>query len=238
MRILITSGGTKVPIDPIRSITNHSSGKFGAQISKAALISNMDVIYLTSSEGLSPFYQTFDYAKKPDLEKDILSLQKLYEFTQQFRDHYIEYRYANYEEYSIFLKKIIEVDKPDIVILAAAVSDYLIENYSSSKIRSNESLNLKLKSTIKWIQKIKEWLPNTFLVGFKLMVNATDSELIKTALDSITVNHADLIVANDLTSLQKHKHEIILVERDGTYEKITDHLAETLINRIIQKRNQ
>jgi len=32
MKILITSGGTDVPIDDVRKISNMSSGKYGAEI--------------------------------------------------------------------------------------------------------------------------------------------------------------------------------------------------------------
>ena len=35
MKILITSGGTKVPIDRVRSITNMSHGTFGSRIADA-----------------------------------------------------------------------------------------------------------------------------------------------------------------------------------------------------------
>jgi phosphopantothenoylcysteine synthetase/decarboxylase len=155
MRILITSGGTKIPIDPVRSITNHSTGRFGSDIAKAALQANMDVIYLTSFEGVSPFCKSFnyssfntkaDYLKKEEdfsansrhhLEEDILELKNLQEFSEKYHDHYIEYRYQHYNEYASCLKKIIEKYQPDAVILAAAVSDYIIENYSPVKIRSH-----------------------------------------------------------------------------------------------------
>ena len=46
MKILITSGGTKVPIDDVRSITNMSSGKFGAEIAAIFTSQKNKVVYL------------------------------------------------------------------------------------------------------------------------------------------------------------------------------------------------
>ncbi|MBV8802765.1 MAG: hypothetical protein JO131_07395 [Gammaproteobacteria bacterium] len=238
MRILITSGGTKIPIDPVRSITNHSTGKFGADIARAALEANMDVIYLTSFEGISPFTKCFNYQtlETISLEKNILALKNLYSFSKKFSKKYIEYRYNDYNDYAYFLKKIIGSEKPDAVVLAAAVSDYIIENYSQDKIRSNENLSLTLKQAPKLIKTVREYLPDTILVGFKLLVNATDYELITAASQSIKMNNANFIVANDLTSIKKGIHEIIIVNPNGTHEKITQDLAKKIIERILREQ--
>jgi phosphopantothenoylcysteine decarboxylase/phosphopantothenate--cysteine ligase len=46
LKILITSGGTKIPIDAVRYITNMSSGTFGAKIATQALKHNLIVHFL------------------------------------------------------------------------------------------------------------------------------------------------------------------------------------------------
>jgi phosphopantothenoylcysteine decarboxylase/phosphopantothenate--cysteine ligase len=51
MKILITSGGTKEPIDPVRYIGNRSSGKMGQALHAAALNAGHEVIFLDASEG-------------------------------------------------------------------------------------------------------------------------------------------------------------------------------------------
>ena len=38
-KILVTAGATRESIDPVRFITNHSSGKMGCAIAKAATVS-------------------------------------------------------------------------------------------------------------------------------------------------------------------------------------------------------
>lgn len=234
MRILITSGGTKVAIDPIRSITNKSTGQFGARIAKAALLKNAEVIYFTSIEGKSPFCESVDCYSTTE-EQSILQLKKQYEFYNQYSNYYTEYRYNYYEEYDRLLKKIVEEKKPDVVILAAAVSDYLIAHYSTEKIRSKNDLQLQLTLAPKVIHHIKRWLPSVFLVGFKLLINSSDSELTQAALNLITLHQADLVVANNLSSLQNDRHEILLVEKNGTFQKITHHLAEAIIERVLRR---
>jgi phosphopantothenate-cysteine ligase len=235
MRILITSGGTKVSVDPIRSMANMSTGQFGSRIAKAALLKNAEVVYLASIEGKTPFCESFDCYTSISEDESIHALKKLYEFWHHYQYHYSEYRYNDFQDYAMLLEKIIKDKTPDVVILAAAVSDYLIDNYSPEKIRSSVDLHLHLKTAPKLIHNVKKWLPDTFLVGFKLLIDAKESELIKAALESIAINQADLIVANNLSSLQKGAHEIWLVERDGTYQKITTYLAESIIERALRR---
>lgn len=227
--ILITSGGTSVPIDPVRNITNSSSGRFGAALAAAALEAGMSVTYLVAQQGESPFALRADFNVEPDLAKQQEKLKKYHAFYEKYHRHYHEIRFQSYADYAAKLKKIITEQKPTIVMLAAAVSDYLVANYADTKIRSNESLTIELSTAPKLIREIKNWLPDTFLVGFKLLVNVTDEALIAAARQSIKTNKLNMCVANDLASLQRHAHEVILVNANGTSQKITNHLASTII---------
>src|SRR5262249_317715 len=51
-RILITAGGTREPIDPVRYITNHSSGKMGYALAEAARDRGADVVLVTTPTAL------------------------------------------------------------------------------------------------------------------------------------------------------------------------------------------
>jgi phosphopantothenoylcysteine decarboxylase/phosphopantothenate--cysteine ligase len=48
-RIVITAGGTHEPIDPVRVITNHSSGKMGFALAEEALERGATVLYISAS---------------------------------------------------------------------------------------------------------------------------------------------------------------------------------------------
>jgi hypothetical protein len=96
-KILITSGGTKVPIDKIRDITNQSSGTFGSKIATEALKRNHDVTFMRAKGSKSPFSMEIDFNKLSQTsgrwnwyddepskwEGNIKSLAKFYEQKQQ-----------------------------------------------------------------------------------------------------------------------------------------------------------
>lgn len=55
MKVLITSGGTKVPIDPVRDITNMSSGTFGSKIATEFLKTGQHVSFVMAEKSKTPF---------------------------------------------------------------------------------------------------------------------------------------------------------------------------------------
>ena len=53
-RVVVTAGGTQEALDPVRVITNHSSGKQGYALAQAALDSGADVCLITAPTALTP----------------------------------------------------------------------------------------------------------------------------------------------------------------------------------------
>lgn len=53
-KIIVTAGGTQEAIDPVRVITNHSSGKQGYALAQAALDAGADVTLVTAPTALTP----------------------------------------------------------------------------------------------------------------------------------------------------------------------------------------
>ena len=53
-RVLVTAGPTREPIDPVRYISNRSSGKMGHAIATAALRRGAEVVYVTGPTSLTP----------------------------------------------------------------------------------------------------------------------------------------------------------------------------------------
>lgn len=53
-KIIVTAGGTQEALDPVRVITNHSSGKQGYAIAQAALDAGADVCLITAPTALPP----------------------------------------------------------------------------------------------------------------------------------------------------------------------------------------
>lgn len=234
MKLLITSGGTRVAIDPVRYLANVSTGKFGSELAKHALLKGAEVIYLISSDGKTPFSRNIDLrVDHAHFDETIGELKELYQLYGQYHHHYHEFRYVDFYDYEKQLKQIIINQKPDIIILAAAVSDYLVSNYSEHKIRSHNLLNIQLTHAPKLIRSIKTWHPDCYLVGFKLLVNVKESELIEAAKINIAEHQVDLVVANDLMSIVRGKHEILLIDKNNKIEKCDDQPANKIIARLL-----
>jgi len=205
MNILITSGGTSEKIDRVRSITNHSTGRLGKIIAETLLDKGDQVTLVTTPKAVRP-------AAHPNLT--IVQIENVAELLES-------------------LKPLVHTH--DVLIHAMAVSDYtpvymtgleavaaspdmtefLNKTNSESKISSQDDVQvLFLKKTPKIISLVKKWNPDIRLIGFKLLVNVTKEELLKTARASLIKNQAEIIVANDLTEISNQEHSAYLVGKD------------------------
>lgn len=228
MKILITSGGTKVPIDPVRDITNKSNGTFGSNIAKEALLAGHSVEFLYAKHSKTPFAINFNLADKPELEVR-REVEPIYNLYQNVGNRYHETSYVTFDEYYQLLKSMCLHGTYDVIILAAAVSDYLVANYSNSKVKSKDNLQIELKHADKVISKVKDWAANTRLVGFKMLVGATDAELVEAAVKSIEANKCEFVVANDYKKLASGNHEVLIVRGANHYTKYTHGQAWYII---------
>ena len=53
-KVVVTAGATQEPMDPVRYITNHSTGKMGYAIARACMLRGADVTLLTAPAALRP----------------------------------------------------------------------------------------------------------------------------------------------------------------------------------------
>ena len=78
MKILISAGPTREAIDPVRFITNHSSGKMGYALAQAAVKRGWQVVLVSGPvdlpcpEGLAEFVQVVSAAEMADAVKSLL----------------------------------------------------------------------------------------------------------------------------------------------------------------------
>lgn len=92
--------------------------------------------------------------------------------------------------------------------------EYRIDN--QSKISSyQDSLTVKLCLTPKIIGKLREWYPDSVLVGCKLLEKVTKKELFEVAEHLAIKNQVDYILANDLNDLRLGKVSRYLVNATG-----------------------
>ena len=214
MLMLITSGGTKVPIDKVRDITNMSNGTFGRRIAIAALEEAHSVHFFHAKHSKTPFKLTLDYFKD-DWRTQLDAWGDFYQFCEQNSSNYDQSAFRNYDDYAEGLEQLILNTAPQVVVLAAAVSDYGVAHPVDGKIRSADQQTIEMEPLPKLISQIKKWHPRCFLVGFKLLVNSTEDELLVAAEKSFRDNGCDMIVANDLRDIKNDDHRLLLLARHG-----------------------
>ena len=175
-KILMTAGPTVEYIDPVRVITNQSSGKTGVLLA-SELISAGSKVTLVYGPGF----------EKPPIGAKVIRVS------------------TSKEMYDVVKK---EMKKTfDIVIMAAAVADYIPEMSSKKKIKSIQNkIKISLKKGPKIIDQIKKIQKNVFLVGFKAEANIAKKDLIILAKKKLLDSNADMIIANDIGSLRYKKN--------------------------------
>ncbi|MBT6806757.1 MAG: bifunctional phosphopantothenoylcysteine decarboxylase/phosphopantothenate--cysteine ligase CoaBC, partial [Nitrosopumilus sp.] len=130
-------------------------------------------------------------------------------------------------------------NKFDIVIMAAAISDYIPKNPSKKKIKSSHTdISISLKKAPKIIDQIKKIQKNVLLIGFKAETNVTNSQLIKSAKKKLKESSSDIIIANDIGTARYKKNsqnnQIIIV--DSKKNIVSGWMKKEKIAKIIKKQ--
>jgi phosphopantothenoylcysteine decarboxylase/phosphopantothenate--cysteine ligase len=167
-RVLITAGPTIEYIDPVRVITNQSTGMTGVLLASefASAGSKVTLIYGPGTE-------------IPPKGVKVIRVNT----SREMRDALVQEMRQ----------------KLDIVILAAAASDYIPEKPNKTKLNSDLlRIVVKLKRVPKMIDDVKKIQSNVFLVGFKAEANVPKTVLINKAKEKLKKSDSDLVIANDI----------------------------------------
>ena len=188
-KILVTAGSTLEHIDPIRVITNISSGKMGCFIAEEGVKMGAQVTLILGNSSYTP---------KDKIQK-IIKIKSTYDMYKSIIDE------INHEEY-------------DILIHSAAVTDYLPFSSFVNKVKTSEGvMNIKFSPTIKIIDEIKKVKENIFLIAFKAEYNISPSELVERAFRKLNESKSDLIIANDVNNkdggIGSDLNEVIIVNK-------------------------
>ena len=220
MNILITSGGTSEKIDRVRSITNHSTGRLGKIIAETFLNKGDQVTLVTTPKSVRPAaHPNLTIVQIENVEELLESLEPL------VHTHDVLIHAMAVSDYTPVYMTGLEA-----VAASSDMTEFLNKTNSESKISSQDDVQvLFLKKTPKIISLVKKWNPDIRLIGFKLLVNVTKEELLKTARASLIKNQAEIIVANDLTEISNHGHRSYLVGKDTvTQAQSKEEIAQLL----------
>jgi len=207
-RVLITAGPTIEYIDPVRIITNKSSGKMGIALARAAVQAGASVTLIYGP----------GRAKPPEGVHvvDVKTAQDMYQAVEQE----------------------LHTHKYDIVIAAAAVGDWTVKAPSLDKIPTKTDITLHLTPTIKIIDRIKELSPAATLVCFRALTNKTDDELIADSTARMEKAHADFIVVNDVSragaGFDVDTNEVFVIDKAHNHTHIPLTTKEQAAHAILQ----
>ena len=220
MNILITSGGTSEKIDRVRSITNHSTGRLGKIIAETFLDKGDQVTLVTTPKAVRP-------AAHPNLT--IVQIENVAELLESLEPlvhtHDVLIHAMAVSDYTPVYMTGLEA-----VAASPDMTEFLNKTNSESKISSQDDVQvLFLKKTPKIISLVKKWNPDIRLIGFKLLVDVSKKELLKTARASLIKNQAEIIVANDLTEISNQEHKAYLVGKETvTQTQSKEEIAQLL----------
>lgn len=239
--IIITAGGTSEKIDNVRKITNSSSGKLGCMIANKLIELHEEKInkiyYICSKNSIKPSHEKIKIIEifdTQDLEMTIRNLLNgnninYFIHSMAVSDYAVDY-VTTAESLALNIENNPGKDILDLICKNK-------ENLTDSKISSNqENLIIKLKKTPKIISLIKKISPSTYLVGFKLLDNVSEENLINTAVNLKNRNKCNLVVANDLENIRNGNHKAFIIKTFDDYitaygkEDIAKKLIEVMLN--------
>ena len=189
-RVLITAGPTLEHIDPVRVMTNKSSGKMGVAVAREALNRGADVT-LVYGPGTA----------MPPSDAKVIRV----ETTEEMLDAVISE---------------LKSKKYDVVVAAAAAADWRPEKSFDYKVPTSDvsELSVKLRPTQKIIDAVRKVNTDVFLVPFKAEYDSSDEELVERAYRRLVEAEADMIVVNDVgragTGFEVDTNEVFIVDKD------------------------
>lgn len=205
-KVIVTAGGTREPIDPVRFIGNHSSGRMGFALAKAAVLAGADVTLIAGSN---------DHLETPPGVSRRIDVGSTRDMKAAVDAYY---------------------DDCDLVIKAAAVADYRSTAPAKNKIKKNDDvLNLKLEKNPDILYGLGQRKTHQVLIGFAAettnVIEYGTAKLKKKNLDMLVAND----VSAKGAGFQGTTNIGTLLYADGRVEKLEKMskfaLAEIIVDR-------
>lgn len=168
-RILITGGGTREPLDPVRFIGNRSSGKQAVALAQRAMQRGADVTLIAAHLEV-----------EPPAGVDLVSVSTAAQMHSEVMTLSPEF---------------------DIVIMAAAVSDYRMDAVSGSKLKKVDNVGELHLTLVENPDILKELSSSKsakqLIIGFAAET-ATEDDLIRIGKEKIARKGCDLLILNQV----------------------------------------
>ncbi|MGV8074487.1 MAG: bifunctional phosphopantothenoylcysteine decarboxylase/phosphopantothenate--cysteine ligase CoaBC [Syntrophobacteraceae bacterium] len=209
-KVLVSAGPTQEPFDPVRFITNASSGKMGYALAAVASRRSAEVHLVSGPSALSPppGVNCYKVATAVEMKESVTGL----------------------------------APEMDVIIMAAAVSDYRPIEVASQKIKKSPGrLTVELERNPDILASLGESRAacgNQVLIGFA----AETESLIKNATQKLKRKNLDMIIANDLTEpgagVGCDTNLVRIIDRTGTVTELPLMSKEQVAEQIWDRAEQ
>ena len=168
IKLLVTAGPTREAIDPVRYITNHSTGKMGYAIARQAMLRGADVTLVTGKVDIAPprFVNVVDITSAQDMYDAVMSRSR---------------------EQDIIIKAAAVADYRPVEIAEHKIKKS--DGDMSIPLSRTKDILLALGN-----QRIEEGIKDQIICGFSMETR----DLIENSRKKINSKHIDLIAANNL----------------------------------------
>ena len=209
IKVLITAGPTREPIDRVRFVSNRSSGRMGIEIAKEAAARGADVL-LVAGECM---------VKIPDYINTV-NVETTDDFIKTVKDE------LSSKDYDMFIS-------------AAAISDYKPIEFIEGKISSDEvkELQVNMRLTPKIIDEARKKNYKVFIIAFKAETNVSRSQLIDRAYNRLLKSEIELIVANDIgredIGFGSKDNEVYIIDKEKHITHVEKSTKRYISSRIL-----
>lgn len=205
--VLISAGPTQEKIDPVRYITNRSSGKMGYALAEAAAYLGANVTLVSGPVSIT--------TNHPNISTIPVTTAK-----------------EMYEEMHTYF------NESDIVIKAAAVSDYRPKIVHEEKVKKErEKWTISLEKNKDILQSLGEKKKDQYLVGFA----AETENVLENGKEKLKRKHLNAIVVNDVSrkdaGFDVDTNAVTYIRADGTKENLSlakkSKIAKAILDLIV-----
>lgn len=221
--IVVSAGGTREAIDPVRFIGNRSTGKMGVAVAEAALLRGARVTLIAANLDVAPpaGATTVQVESAAELRTALHKLTHAEDGAAGF----------------------------DALVMAAAVSDFRPASTATTKIERGSSMTLELEPTPDILGQIariargtdragettyEPLSPRPFLVGFAAETGSLDR-----AADKLRRKGVDLLVANDVAETDSgfgtDTNRVTILDADGGRDELPLMPKRAVADRILDR---
>ena len=219
-RVVITAGPTVEAIDPVRYLSNHSSGKMGFALARACVAAGAEVILIAGGKVALPTPLNVTRIDVLSAKDMLIAAQQCVDGTHSelqldledehdhSHEHAHEHNHSHTHEHhhsdcgcgdehelpQAYTEH--QFVKADIFIATAAVADYRTEEAAPQKIKkTQDAMNLSLVKNPDILATISLAHPELFVVGFA----AETQDVERYARGKLAAKALDMIACNDVS---------------------------------------